>query len=83
VRGGPRGGRDVHVPVAKRRRTGKGVEPSCRSPSRDPVHFTVRGQQETFLVDSDQPYGVNLRTTLIGHVERLIGTKFHADVYYG
>ena len=49
----------------------------------NPVHFLIRGQQETFLVDGDLPHSVNLRTTFIGRVERLIGTKFHADVYLG
>jgi hypothetical protein len=52
----------------------------------NPIHFTIRGQQETFLVDSNQPSTLSSRvprTAFIGHVERLIGTKFRAYGYLG
>jgi hypothetical protein len=43
----------------------------------DPIHFTVDGQPEVFLVDTNQA------TPLIQQVQHLLGVKFHNDLYLG
>ena len=43
----------------------------------DPIQFTAGGQPETALVDRNQA------TALIHRVQRLLGVKFHNDLYYG
>jgi hypothetical protein len=42
----------------------------------DTIHFTTRGQHETFLVDANQA------TPLIGRVKRLLGPRFRPTFLY-
>ena len=42
----------------------------------DPVHLTIHGQQETFLVDSNQGMA------LIDNVKRLLGPRFRPAIGY-
>jgi hypothetical protein len=55
----------------------KANSPPAAAHACDPIHFTIRGQQETFLVDSSQG------TALIDRVQRLLGTKFPVKGYLG
>jgi hypothetical protein len=55
----------------------KAYSAALAAASCDPIHLTVHGQQETFLVDSNQ------KMALINRVGRLLGIKFRQHGYLG
>jgi hypothetical protein len=54
----------------------KAYSPPSVADTCDPIHFTTRGRQETFLVDGNQA------TPLIGRVRSLLGPRFRPTFGY-
>lgn len=75
------GGPALSVRFAFRSANGRELAAAYSAPAPagpcDTIQFTAGGQPETFLVDSDHA------TPLIHRVERMLGVKFHDDLYYG
>ena len=75
------GGPALSVRFTFRSANGDELAKAYSAPARagpcDTIEFTVGGQSEMFLVDSNQA------TPLIRRVQRMLGVKFHDDLYLG